>query len=66
VPPEQITLLKGSGEGTSGIFDLNGKSYTATKLAQLFDLRLLNPEPGAPDGVDVLVRIGAGVGLKSP
>lgn len=66
VPPELITLLKGSGEGKAGIFDLNGKSYTAGKLAQLFDLRVLNPEPGAPDGVDVLVRIGEGIGLKSP
>lgn len=69
VPPAFITLLKAppsATPGTAGIFDLSGKPYTASKLAGLFNLRLLNPDSGAPDGVDVLVRLGDSLELKKP
>lgn len=65
VPPEWIKTVTGP-DGPTGIFDLTGKSYSAAKLTSLFNLRLLNPEPGSPDGVDVLVRLGSSVELKSP
>ncbi len=68
VPPEWVTLVKGAENGDSnpGIFDLTGKTYTSTKMTQLFGLRLLSTESAGPDGVDVLVRLGEGVELKSP
>jgi LCP family protein required for cell wall assembly len=66
VPPEWITLQKANGSTQPGIFDLTGKTYTSAKLSQLFDLRLLDPEETAPDGVDVLLRLGDGVEMKSP
>jgi LCP family protein required for cell wall assembly len=65
VPAESVRLIKGEGGGP-GIFDLTGKSYTAAKLAGLFDLRLLNNPGTTPDGVDVLVRLGSGVAFKNP
>ncbi|MCK6565959.1 MAG: LCP family protein [Dehalococcoidia bacterium] len=65
VPAEYVQLLKGEG-GTPGVFDFTGKSYTAAKLTSLFDLRLLNPDGPAPDGVDVLVRLGESTKMKSP
>jgi LCP family protein required for cell wall assembly len=65
VPPEWVKLVKANGDGEPGIFDLTGKSYTATKMSQLLDLRLLDAESG-PEGIDVLVRLGEGVELKSP
>ncbi len=65
VPPARIRLVKGES-GPRGIFDLSGKRYTAAKLAGLFNLRLLANDGGAPDGVDVLVRLGSGAELKFP
>lgn len=65
VPPEYIKLVKGAG-GDPGIFDLTGKTYTAAKMAELFDLRLLKPDGGAPPGTDVLVRLGNALELKKP
>lgn len=65
VPPASIRLVKGES-GPRGIFDLTGKPYTAAKLVGLFDLRLLANEGDAPDGVDVLVRLGSGAELKKP
>lgn len=65
VPADSIRLIKGAG-GTPGVFDLTGKTYTAAKLTGLFDLRLLNFEGPAPDGVDVLVRLGESTKMKSP
>ena len=67
VPPAFIRLLKApTAGGLAGIFDLSGKPYTAAKLAALFNLRLLNPEPGTPEGADVLVRLGDKLELKKP
>lgn len=67
VPPAFITLIKApSGGGAAGIFDLTGKPYTAGKMAALFNLRLLNPEAGAPPGVDVLIRLGDRLEMKTP
>lgn len=64
VPPQYIQLVNGGG-GTPGVFDLTGKVYTAKKLAQLTNLRLLEPEGELPQGVDVVVRIGVEL-LLSP
>jgi anionic cell wall polymer biosynthesis LytR-Cps2A-Psr (LCP) family protein len=66
VPPEWVTLLKANGGGEPGIFNLTGKAYTSTKMTQLFGLRVLQADSAIPDGVDVLVRLGEGVELKSP
>ena len=69
MPPAFITLLKAppsATPGTAGIFHLSGKPYTASKLAGLFNLRLLNPDSGALDGVVVLVRLGDSLELKKP
>lgn len=50
-----------------GIFDLTGKPYTAGKMTDLFNLKLLDVEPGDdPAGVDVVVRLGPDTELKSP
>lgn len=65
VPPASIHLLKG-GSGSPGIFDLTSKPYTTEKMAQLFDLRVLDAEPGAPDGVDVLVRLDPATSFRNP
>ena len=59
-------MQKANGSTQPGIFDLTGKTYTSAKLSQLFDLRLLDSEETAPDGVDVLLRLGDGVEMKSP
>ena len=48
-----------------GIFDLTGKAYTAAKLRDLFDLRLLAPDGPLPDA-DVVVRLAADTALRSP
>ncbi len=69
VPPAFIKLIKAPASdapAAAGIFDLTGKTYTAQKLAGLFNLRLLNPAAGAPDGVDVLIRLGDRLDLKKP
>lgn len=69
VPPALIRLIKApatDGPRTAGIFDLTGKPYSAAKLAGLFNLRLANPDRGAPDGVDLLVRLGESLDLKTP
>jgi LCP family protein required for cell wall assembly len=65
VPPEYIKLVKGEG-GEPGIFDLTGKTYTAAKMAGLFNLRLLNADGAAPPGTDVLVRLGTALEMKTP
>lgn len=65
VPADYIHLVRGSA-GTPGVFDFTGKSYTAAKMTGLFDLRLLNPDGPAPDGVDILVRLGESTKMKSP
>jgi LCP family protein required for cell wall assembly len=65
VPPEWITLTETNGDAEPGIFDFTGKTYTSSKLAQLFDLRLLTGEP-TTEGADVVVRLGEGVELRNP
>lgn len=66
IPAEYVKLVKVDGAGEAGIFDITGKKYTAEKLRDLFDLRLLDPQGNIPDGADVVVRIAAGTALKSP
>lgn len=69
VPQTFIKLVKpqdSSAGGAPGIFDLGGKPYTAGKLAGLITLRLLNPDPRAPAGSDVLIRLGDRLDLKKP
>lgn len=59
VPEPYLTLKNGAG-GEPGIVDFGGKTYTATKLALLSNLRLLDPseEPPPEDDTDILVRVG--------
>ncbi len=66
IPPEDIKLLRADAGSAPGIFDVTGKTYTAAKLTELFNLRLLNPVDPTPEGIDVLVRLGDGLELKSP
>lgn len=66
IPAEFVKLVKSDNAGPPAIFDVTGKKYTAEKLRDLFDLRLLDPEGTLPDGADVVVRIAAGTTLKSP
>ncbi len=66
IPAEFLKLVKADDPGEPGIFDVTGKKYTAEKLRDLFDLRLLEPVGKIPDGADVVVRIGAETALKSP
>jgi LCP family protein required for cell wall assembly len=66
IPAEYVKLVKVDGAGEAGIFDVTGKKYTAEKLHDLFDLRLLEPQGNIPDGADVVVRLGARTALKSP
>lgn len=66
IPGEYVKLVKAEGAGEPGIYDVTGKTYTAAKLTELFDLRLLKPQGAIPDGADVVIRIGAGTALKSP
>jgi len=65
VPPESVKFITGSG-GTPGVFDITGRPYTASKLTALFGLHLLNQDGAAPVGVDVLLRLGEGMAVKSP
>lgn len=65
IPAESIKLVKGV-TGDPGIFDYSGKNYTAAKLTELFNVRLLNPESDPPQGTDVLLRIGDTVEQKNP
>lgn len=65
IPPEYFELVRVPGELAPGIFDLSGKSYTAAKLTELFDLRLLAPDGPLPEA-DIVVRLGAETGLRTP
>ena len=66
VPPESILLTEDGTGAAPGIFNLTGKEYTAEKMTGIFDLRLLNPEGEAPEGADVLIRLGPDTALKAP
>ncbi|MEP7216291.1 MAG: hypothetical protein ABI782_08560, partial [Anaerolineaceae bacterium] len=67
VPPTFIRLVKAAVPGgPPGIFALAEKPYTASKVAALFNLRLLNADPGAQGGADLLVRLGETLELKKP
>lgn len=66
VPLESIVLTEDATGAGAGIFDLTGKEYTAEKMTGIFDLRLLNPEGEAPEGADVLIRLGPDTALKTP
>lgn len=66
IPPEYLHLVKTTGAGAPGIFDVTGKKYTAEKLRDLLDLRLLDAEGDIPDGADVVVRLGEDTALKTP
>ncbi|MEO8538351.1 MAG: LCP family protein [bacterium] len=66
IPNEYVKLQKIDDAGEAGIFDITGKKYTAEKLRDLLDLRLLQPVGTIPDGADVVVRLGPNTSLKSP
>ena len=67
VPPAWIKVTEGTADsGPPGIDDLTGKTYTSEKMKGLFDLRVLNFDGTAPEGVDVLVRLGAATQLVTP
>ena len=67
VPPAWIKVTEGTADsGPPGIYDLTGKTYTSEKMKGLFDLRVLNFDGTAPEGVDVLVRLGAATQLVTP
>jgi polyisoprenyl-teichoic acid--peptidoglycan teichoic acid transferase len=69
VPIAWIKLVKGASDVSApGIYDLTTKSYTAEKMTELFDLRLLDPDAAASatPGADVLVRLADGTELRSP
>ncbi|MGE0599468.1 MAG: LCP family protein [Dehalococcoidia bacterium] len=66
IPPAYLKLVATDDAGAPGIFDVTGKTYTAQKLYELFDLQLLNPDGVIPDGADVVVRLGPATTMKSP
>ncbi len=66
IPSEFVKLVKTDAAGDPGIFDVTGKTYTAAKLVDLFNLRLLDPSGTLPDGADVVVRLDSSTSLKSP
>jgi LCP family protein required for cell wall assembly len=65
IPPEFVKVERAESVTAPGIFDLSGKAYTAAKLRDLFDLRLLAPDGPLPDA-DVVVRLAADTALRSP